>query len=83
MDNLSAYLQKFKKLVGDKSEEKRIVKEVLTQIIHSDISLDQISIRENIVFCTISPIQKTEIILKKKEILFLCKEKGFSFIDFR
>ena len=83
MDNLSLYLQKFKKLVGDKSEEKRVVKEVLLELVQSEISLEQISIRESIVFCAISPIQKTEIVLKKKEILALCKERGFSFTDFR
>ena len=83
MNNLTSYLERFKQLIGDKKEEKESLQRILMQICCVNVSIDHIAIKEGVALITVSPIEKTELLLKKKEILSLCKEKNLFIIDFR
>ncbi len=83
MENLSNYLQKFKVLLGDKTEEKRAIQEVLEDALSVKVSLDKISLRDSVATLTLSPIERTEVTLRKRELLSLLQSKGVKIIDLR
>lgn len=83
MENLSNYLQKFKVLLGDKTEEKRAIQEVLEDALSVKVSLDKISLRDSVATLTLSPIERTEVTLQKRELLSLLQSKGVKIIDLR
>lgn len=83
MENLSHYLKKFKVLIGDKTEEKRVLRETLEDALNIEVPLEHISFSGGIANLTLSPIQRTEVILRKKEILSLLQNKGVTIIDLR
>lgn len=84
MENpLSQYLKKFTLLLGDKTEEKRAVQEVVRVSTHVEITLDSILIKNGTITLSLSPIERTEIVLMKKEILQNLAGRGYKFIDLR
>ena len=83
MENLAHYLQKFKVLLGDKTEEKRIIQETLEDALSVKVSLEKISLRDTVATLTLSPIERTEVLLRKKEVLSLLQNKGVRITDLR
>jgi hypothetical protein len=83
MDDLSRYLKKFKVLLGDKTEEKRLVQKIIKEVCAADLSLETIAIKDMKINLKVSPVMRTEIALNKKKILSLLKEQGFSATDVR
>lgn len=83
MNNLSEFLKKFKVLVGDKTQEKKVVQETLLSVLGISVDFDNISIKESTCSLRISPIERTELMLRKTEVLKEVKEKGLMITDFR
>lgn len=83
MENLSHYLQKFKVLLGDKTEEKRAIQQLFEDALSITLPLENIAIRDSVATLTLSPIERTEMMLRKKELLSLLKNKGVQVIDLR
>lgn len=83
MENLSHYLQKFKVLLGDKTEEKRAIQQLFEDALSITLPLEDIAIRDSVATLTLSPIERTEMMLRKKELLSLLNNKGVQVIDLR
>jgi hypothetical protein len=83
MNNLERYLKKFKTIIGDKAEEKRIIQGVLKSETNLDVLLDQIRIDKGVVVFDLSPIERGEVIMRKKAILEAFVKKGLRVIDLR
>jgi hypothetical protein len=83
MDNLSSFLKKFQKIIGDKSEEKNTIKEALKIFCNFDIDIKDIKIKDGNVMLSTSPVFRSEIFLKKQKIISYLKTKGFVFRDFQ
>lgn len=83
MENLSHYLQKFKVLLGDKTEEKRAIQQLFEDALSITLPLENIAIRDSVATLTLSPIERTEMMLRKKELLSLLNNKGVQVIDLR
>ena len=84
MDNISSFLERFKKLLTSKSA---VTQEVLDAIkTHTGVSLDktQINIQNNVVFVQTTPMVKSTIFIKKVPILQTLKERiGQHVMDIR
>ncbi len=83
MENLSHYLQKFKVLLGDKTEEKRAIQQLFEDALSITLPLENIAIRDSVATLILSPIERTEMMLRKKELLSLLNNKGVQVIDLR
>lgn len=83
MDSLSNFLKKFQKIVGDKTEDRRLVQEIIEGACGVHIEPKDIEISGGVVWLSVRPIVRTEVILKKKEILASLNEKGGFFTDLR
>ena len=69
MLKLSGLLARFKGLANTEKAKKECVAEVLSEIIGVPITHNQISFSKNTIFIKVQPIIKTEIAIKKEEIL--------------
>lgn len=79
---LSQLLTRFKSLTNTEKVKKQVVSEIVSSILNFNISLESVSFSKNTVYIKVSPIIKTEIILKKQEILIKIKLiPGFEYIQ--
>ncbi len=76
MENLSFYLKKFRRIVSSNEEEKKIIGEVVSQIIHFSILPKDIQIVRGIVTFQVKSTVKNELFIHKEEILRTLREKG-------
>ena len=83
IQGLSLYLKKFQILLGDKTEEKRAIQEGIHSLCRVSVDLNQITIKNFCVYVEATPIEKTEIIRKKKELIALFSEKQIVITDLR
>lgn len=85
MNSIQGFLDKIKERIWDKNPDKAQVAAVLSKKLTIQISEKNLSIRNNTLICMVSPILKSEINLKKKELLLAIQEvvpKG-SILDIR
>lgn len=73
MLQINQLLERFKNLKNGDKVKKQLIKEVFDKK-NIPINIDQISITKDIIFLKINPIVKTEVFLKKEEILRQIKE---------
>lgn len=66
---LSQLLVRFKGLTNTEKAKKEMICEEVSKIINFQIPLEVISFSKNTLFIKVQPIIKTEITLRKKEIL--------------
>lgn len=66
---LEQLLARFKNLTNTEKVKKELVCEGIKKIIGITIPVSTVSVSKNIIFLKISPIIKTEILLRKQEIL--------------
>jgi hypothetical protein len=83
MNNLSGFLQKFKKIIGDKREENARISKVLVMICGVKIPPEKIDVREGVLYLSVRPVERTEVVLRKAEILTYLNEIGISMKDLR
>lgn len=69
MIKLSGLLARFKGLSNTEKAKKECVAEVLSEIIGVPITHNQISFSKNTIFIKVQPIIKTEIVLKRGDII--------------
>ena len=74
MFNISSYLEKFKKLKDPKRDIQEI-SFIFSSILGFDISDSDIKLQNNIVFFIGDSSLKTEIFIRKEDILDVLKEK--------
>lgn len=83
MEGLSKYFQKIKLVLQDKTEEKRVIQEIVQIYTKVVLHADAILIKNSIAILTLTPIERVEIIMNKKQILSALKERGVIITDLR
>ncbi len=74
--NISAYLEKFKKLGSGDTSLKEVLVRVLGEVVGINISPEKISIKNGEIFLNVSPAIKNTVFIKKETILLKLKEKA-------
>ncbi len=69
MENISSFLEKFKKFLSSSVSVKQSVVEVLKDVLGVDVDTKSINIKNSFVFIKCSPALKNAIFLKKKLII--------------
>ncbi len=78
---LTQLLSRFKGLINTEKAKKEIICEEITKIIGISIVYNQVSFSKNTIFLKVHPVIKSEIALKKEEILKKIHSlKEFSYI---
>lgn len=75
MKEVSVFLEKFKNLLLTNKEIKDSVREVFFVVLKTEISYEQIKYKDGVIFIETTPVLKSEILIKKQEILDLINEK--------
>ncbi len=83
MDALSSFLKRFQKIIGDKTEDRRLVQEGIRTVCNIDADIKNIQIRENVAILSLRPLLRAEVFLKKKDVLSFLKDRGSVVIDFQ
>ncbi len=68
-NQISIFLDKFKKLIYQKEETKEIVVKTIGDVIHHTIENQSVKIKGSCIYIQGSPIFRSEVIIHKKEIL--------------
>lgn len=84
-NHITKFLENFKKLIFQKEEIKRIVKEIISTEINHPVDDEQIKIKDVYIYISGSPIFRNEIMLHKKQILIRLKElvPNTNFLDIK
>lgn len=84
-NHIKNFLEKFKKLIYQKEELKEIIYNVITEEIKHSFDKSLINIKNGIILISGSPMLRSEILIHKKQILLILKNKisNNNFIDIR
>lgn len=74
MKEIKELLLKFNKLLFLETYRINIIKEVILRVVNLNIKSKEIQIKNNIIYLKIKPIYKSEILVKKRDILRELKE---------
>ncbi len=83
MKSIGNFFEKFKKIISDSEEGKKVLAEAIHGETGINISLEKIKIKDKIAYVSTSPVVKSEIVLKKEKILSRLAGKTFSLTDIR
>lgn len=73
-NHITSFLEKFKKIIFQKEEIKNIVTKIISEEINFQIEKDKVKIKRGIIFVEESPIIRSEIMIRKKQILIKIKK---------
>ncbi len=76
MFNISGFLEKFKKIDGQKTLQKEQIVHLIDQILSIKIKPESFSIKNNILVLQGSPLFKSEVFMKKEELIALLSPLG-------
>lgn len=68
MIELKDLLSRFQHLVNSGELRKETIRSVLSEVLHTEIKSEKLTIKNNIIYLDIAPIYKNEILLKKEKI---------------
>jgi len=68
-NHITSFLDKFKKIIFQKEENKELVVGVISKEISFEIKKDSVKIKNGIIYIKESPIVRNEIMMRKKQIL--------------
>lgn len=79
------FLDKFKKLIYQKEEAKKIVIEIITEEISFQIEESSVTVKNGFIYFKGSPLLRNEVMMHKKEILSKLKDllPNNNFIDIK
>lgn len=69
MNNLSSFLQRFKKILSLRAIESGVIVDVMKKTLGVDINPSDVKIKNGVLYVNTSPIIKNMIFLKKKLLL--------------
>lgn len=78
-NNINGFFDKFKKIIYQKQETKKIIKEVISKNISFDLDDNFFVYKNGILFLNCSPVVRNEIIMRKEKILKDLKDQLVSF----
>lgn len=76
MENISAYLKKFRATLFKGEESRRTVKEEIEKVVGVLLEERDVEIKGDTVFVNASPALKSELFLKKTALLKNIRERG-------
>lgn len=76
MDGIAAYLDRFKRILGDKGREKDVVREIILSRTKLTIAPENISFQGDSILFDIQPSYRTELYIHREDILKDLKERG-------
>jgi hypothetical protein len=82
MLNLSSLLEKFKHLKNPREEKEKITS-IISECLGFDIEIDSLELKNNIIYLNVSGLIKTELYMKKEQILSNLNKNGFKIVDLR
>ena len=84
-NQITSFLDKFKKLIYQKEETKNIVIKTIGDEIHHQIQNGSVKIKNSSIYLDCSPILRSEILIHKKQILIKLKNilPSNNFIDIK
>lgn len=68
-NHITSFLEKFKKVIFQKEETKRIVVKTIIEEISHQLENDSVKIKNGCIYVEGSPILHSEILIRKKQIL--------------
>jgi len=68
-NSIGSFLEKFKKLIFQKEEIKEIVVKIISEVISYQIKKESIKIKGSCIYVEGSPILRSEIMIRKRQIL--------------
>jgi hypothetical protein len=68
MNLLATYLEKFRKIIGDSSEKKKIISDAVSLLLDSPLAVEAITIKDNTIYISSTPAQKSELFIYGKQI---------------
>lgn len=74
MIEIKDLLTRFENILFSGENKKEIIRRVVSDILKTDISKEDIEIKNNILYLNIKPIYKNEIFLKQNQIFLKLKE---------
>ena len=83
MENISSFLQRFKKLLSSHGAVRQIVAEAIKQEVGIDIPTEKITIQSGVVSIQASTVVKSQVFIKKNAILGRVRALGSSISDIR
>lgn len=66
---IGAFLEQFKKIIHDEVYSKKLLCEVLYQVLKKEIQTDQIKVQKGVLYIQTDVFMKNQILFKKKELL--------------
>ena len=84
-NQIASFLENFKKTLLKSEHSTKIISEIITKHIASEISPDMVKIKSNIIYIQSSPIVRSEVLIHKQGILSDLTDllKDTKFIDIR
>lgn len=84
-NHITNFLEKFKKLIYQKEEVKELARRVISEEISFNINKEDLKIKGGFIYIKASPIQRSEILIHKKQILEKLKSliPNNNFIDIK
>ena len=68
MNPLTAYLEKFRVLLNDGAEKKRIIAEAITETLKFPLTAEQVTIKGETIYISSTPAMKNELFMHRKSI---------------
>ncbi len=68
MNGLAAYLEKFRKIIGDSGEKKKVISEAISTLLKSPLAVEAITIKDNTIYISSTPAHKSELFIYGKQI---------------
>jgi len=85
-NKITSFFDKFKKIIYQKEETEEIIRKTISENISFEINKNNFKTQKGVIFLSCSPVVRTEIMIKKKKILFEIKNllpNEINFIDIR
>lgn len=76
MENITSFLQKFKKILSSQGAHAYVFIEIVKDELDIKLQKKDVSVRGNVIYVRVSPASKNTIFLKKKKILDLLTEQA-------
>ncbi|MFA6251265.1 MAG: hypothetical protein WC603_01400 [Candidatus Paceibacterota bacterium] len=84
-NHITSFLDKFKKLLFQKEEIKKIVTQTIREEINHQVDDNLIKIKDGYIFIQVSPVLRSEIMIHKQRILIKLKSlvPDINFLDIK
>ena len=83
MNLLSDYLKRIQKVLGDRTQESRYIRTILSKDFGIEVLESDISISGKIVVCSVNPVLKNKLFISREKILKKFQKEGLNITEIR